>query len=812
MQNKFTQKAQNTLNRAAAEAGALGHTYIGSEHMLLALSLEKDSIASRILFARGISPGFLRGSITELAGEGERCHPAPCDMTPRAKKIIEESGSLARKKGCTYIGTEHLLAALLAEDGSMGVRIIESSGVPRSLLLGDLSAHQSSFGNSKKESREPKDNDGAQIKTKAKTPPILEKYSFDMTEAAATGKLEPTVGRDAETERIIRILSRKTKNNPCLVGEPGVGKTAVVEGLARRIAEGKVPQRLDGKRILCLDITSMIAGAKYRGEFEERMKSVMAETVKNPDIILFIDEMHVIIGGGAAEGAIDAANILKPALARGGIRVIGATTTAEYRKHIERDAALERRFQSVVIEEPSQDDATAILKGIRGGYETHHSLKITDAAIEAAVRLSARYIHDRFLPDKAIDVIDEAAAKAAIAAGAAFPDTAELKKQLDQVKQERQNCIESQDFDRAAELRERETDLKARLDAVRKEQRARKNKGLFTVDEEQVADVIMTQTGIPVSRLLGDESAALLELEEKMNRRVIGQQSAVSAVANAIRRGRVGLRDPNRPTGSFIFLGKTGVGKTELARCVAEEVMGSRDALIRFDMSEYMEKHSVSKLIGSPPGYVGYGEGGRLTEAVRRRPYSVVLFDEIEKAHSDVFDLLLQVLEDGRLTDSQGRTVNFCNTMIIMTSNAGASDRTRISGFGSPDASLSTDRERMMSSLKTTFKPEFLGRVDEIVVFNDLDLPALEQIAASLLAELSSRAAELGYSITFDRSVASMVALKNTAEGCGARNIRRTVIKTVEDRISREILRGNLVPNKALTLTATPEHLVFPAS
>ena len=800
MQNKFTQKAQNTLKCAEAQAGAMGHTYIGSEHLLLALAMERDSIASRILFARGISPTFVRGSITELSGEGERCSPSPADMTPHARQIIESSAELAKKKGCSYIGTEHLLCALLSEDDSAGVRIIDASGVPRSLLMSDLCAHHSSFGGTKKDIRDRKDEESTQSKPKPKAAPMLEKYTVDMTEAAAQGKCEPTVGRDAETERVIRILSRKTKNNPCLIGEPGVGKTAVIEGLAKRIADKNVPPSLEGKRILCLDLTSMIAGAKYRGEFEERMRGAMTEAARDTDIILFIDEVHVIIGGGAAEGAIDAANILKPALARGGIRVIGATTTAEYRRYIERDAALERRFQSVLIEEPTQDQAINILMGIRKNYETHHSLKITDSAIKAAVRLSARYIHDRFLPDKAIDLIDEAAAKVNLCASSTLPNIASLKKQLDSVRQKQLCCTGVQDGD-IAELTDAEIRLKEQLDAARKEQRARKNKGMFIVDEEQIAEVVQAQTGIPVSRLLCDESAALCDLEAKINKRVIGQEEAVSAVVNAIRRGRVGLCSPDRPTGSFIFVGKTGVGKTELAHVIAEEVMGSRESLVRFDMSEYMEKHSVSKLIGSPPGYVGYGEGGRLTEAVRRKPYSVILFDEIEKAHSDVFDLLLQVLEDGRLTDSQGRTVNFCNTIIIMTSNAGTADMTRISGFGDKSDRERSAKAQTMDSLKRTFKPEFLGRVDEVVVFKELDMDSLRSIAERLLADLSRRGKELGYDISFDDTVAEMIAKMSISDGSGARNIRRNVTKVIEDHICEDILNGTLKKNTPVILS-----------
>ena len=800
MQNKFTQKAQNTLRCAMTEAGNLGHAYIGSEHLLLALAAEKDSIAARILFARGLGVAVIKAAIVGIDGDGEKCRPSAQDMTPRAKRIIESSGEIAKKKGCTYIGTEHLLSALLSEDGCTAVKIIESAGLPITLLIGDLNAHQSSFSPSSKERAESA-SDTDKSKSKSRTPVAIALYSKDMTKSAAEGKTDPTIARDKETERIIQILSRRTKNNPCLIGEPGVGKTAVVEGLAKRIADRAVPACLQGKRILCLDIPSMIAGAKYRGEFEERMKNVMAEAEKDPDIILFIDELHVIIGAGAAEGAVDAANILKPALARGGIRLIGATTVAEYRKHIEHDSALERRFQAVLIEEPSVNNAIEILKGLRPSYEAHHKLKISDSAIEAAVRLSARYVNDRFLPDKAIDMIDEAAAKMTIAASARFPSVSSLERQLSDVKRQKDDCMLSQDFSSAAELRDREIALKAELDGVKREMRKKKNQEFFTLGEEQIAEMITEQTGIPVNRLLGGETQALVNLEERIEKRIIGQSAATEAVCSAIRRGRVGIRDPLRPTGSFIFLGKTGVGKTELARAIAEELLGSKKALIRFDMSEYMEKHSVSKLIGSPPGYVGYGEGGLLTEKVRRRPYSVLLFDEIEKAHPDVFNLLLQVLEDGKLCDSQGREVNFCNTVIIMTSNVGASAEKRISGFASDTDARKSRKDAMLAELRREFKPEFLNRVDEIIVFDDLDADALEKIASMMLKRLSERAKELGLDISFEPSVAKAIARESQKEGCGARNIRRTITQRVENKISLLMLEGAISPSAPYVFT-----------
>jgi ATP-dependent Clp protease ATP-binding subunit ClpC len=808
MQNKFTQKAQKTLERAAIEAGALGHTYIGSEHLLLGISLEKDSIAARILFARGIGAAMVRASIIELVGEGERCRLSNDDMTPRAKKIIETSSGIAKKKGCTYIGTEHLLTALLLESGCVAVRIIERSGVPCSLLLDDLSAHQSSLSPSKKESS---DNISEAEEKKKKSSALLSQYSVDITELAALGKLDPTVGREKETERMIQILSRRTKNNPCLIGEPGVGKTAVVEGLAKRIADKSVPLCLEGKRILCLDIPSMIAGAKYRGEFEDRLKGVMKEVSGRADVILFIDEMHVIVGAGAAEGAVDAANILKPALARGGIRLIGATTLAEYKKHIESDAALERRFQSVIIEEPSVAETVNILNGLRPKYEAHHRIKISDGAIGCAASLSARYINDRFLPDKAIDLIDEAAAKLSIERDASFPQITELRKQLADIKAQKNEYMLYQDFDKVAALRQTEHELAERLDTLNGTGRLRDEAELFTLEEHHVAELISEQTGVPVSRLPGDESADMLSIEDRLGERVIGQETAIRAVANAVRRGRVGLGEECRPIGSFLFLGKTGVGKTELARAVAEELFGSKKALIRFDMSEYMEKHSVSKLIGSPPGYVGYGEGGLLTEKVRRRPWSVVLFDEIEKAHADVCNILLQILEDGRLTDTQGRVVSFCNTVVIMTSNAGTAKTTHVTGFGDGNERAARQKERILSSLKDTFRPELLGRIDETVVFNDLDVEALTCIAAKRLTEVSARAAVLGFDISFDSTVARMIALKGLADGSGARNVRRMITRTVEDRLASEILLGNIKKSRSMTLCADEGELVITA-
>ncbi len=802
MHNKFTQKARNALKNAQAEAGALGHAYVGSEHILIGLAIETDSMAARILSARGIDPVKLRKKITELSGEGEKYKPGPADMTPRAKRIVELSAQIATAKGCSYVGTEHLLHAILGESDSSAVKIIQNCGVSLADLRSDLNIHQTSITvTSSTDENPPKKSKGLS--------PILSLYAHDLTEDAATGKTDPLIGREEELERMIRILCRRGKNNPCLVGEPGVGKTAVIEGLAKRISDGSVPPTLQGKKILCVDIPSMIAGAKYRGEFEERLKNVMNEAEKDPDILLFIDEIHIIIGAGAAEGALDAANILKPALARRSIRLIGATTLSEYKKHIERDAALERRFQAVFIDEPSQESTVSILQGLKEKYEAHHRLCISDEAICAAVRLSSRYISDRFLPDKALDLIDEAAAKMSISAYTVFPDVPMLEQQLANLKKKKEEYIFSQDFAAAAALRDKEEEIKKRLDGIKREMKKKKHSDLFLLTEEQVAEIVTQQTGIPVSKLLTADSQALMGLEEKLASHVVGQEEAIGSVCRAIRRGRVGLGLPSRPVGSFIFLGKTGVGKTKLAVSVAEELLGSKKALIRFDMSEFMEKHSVSRLIGSPPGYVGYGEGGQLTEAVRRRPYCVLLFDEIEKAHADVFNLLLQILEDGKLSDAQGRSVDFSNTIVIMTSNAGASEDKKITGFVLDRESEKARRKRMTSAVESLFSPEFLGRVDEIVVFNDLSKENLEEIAAEMLHSLSARADFLGVHLKFDPSVARLIAEKCATDPHGARPLRKLITSYAEDLITGKLLVGDIPLGSNVTVTVQDEELIF---
>ena len=809
MSNKFTQKAQNTLNRALNAARELGHTYIGSEHLLLALASEKDSIACRLLSARGADRDKLRRSIVEIAGVGAESQVTPADMTPRAKRIIEASAAESTRCGNRYIGTEHLLYALLCERDCVGVRLLESEGIPAAELKNDIAAF---LGSAPERTRRVETKGTTEEKLKIRGAPILSSHGRDLTEAAREERLDPTVGREAETERVIRILSRRTKNNPCLVGEPGVGKTAVVEGLAKRIADGTVPAPLRERRIITLDIPSMIAGAKDRGEFEERMKNVMEEVRKNPDIILFIDEIHVIIGAGAAEGAVDAANILKPALARGEMQIIGATTVAEYRSHVEKDAALERRFQSVTVGEPDEKQAEQILFGLREKYEKHHRLSIGDDAIRAAVRLSVRYIPDRYLPDKAIDLIDEAAAGVSIGAHTPSPARRRLEEELKALAAAKEEAILGQRFEEAAALRDRERTARLTLEQ-QQNQEGSAERDRPTVRQTDVAEVVRRWTGIPVNNLLEDESRRLLSLEEDLKQAVIGQDTAAEAVARAIRRGRMGLKDPGRPIGSFIFLGQTGVGKTALTLALAERMFGSISAMVRLDMSEYMEKHSVSRLIGSPPGYVGYEEGGQLTEKIRRRPYSVILFDEIEKAHPDVFNLLLQVLEDGTLTDSRGRRVDFSNTVIIMTSNIGAAEgeRSRILGFSDSGGEYEKKARKteMLSALRARFRPEFLNRVDDIILFDPLEKPHLAIIAEQMLKEVAGRATLLGLTLTYDPRLPVFLAEKSYSPAYGARPLRRAVIHLVEDPLSQRLLSAPPPNGAHLHATVKDETIEF---
>ena len=844
MTNRFTLRAQNALNGSLREASSLGHTYIGSEHLLLGLLSEGDSIASKLMTARGVDAGKYRGAVIELSGMGAESRVSPSDMTPRVRKIILDSAVEASRGGQSYVGTEHLLLSLLDEPDCVAVRLLESIGVATEELRRDvvsfLASEPTGRGTKDPASRDFSHSSGAAREDRGRGEsrsegrgegrlsrrdreegreeetipgmPTLSRYGRDLTARAREGRLDPIIGREPETERVIRILSRRQKNNPGLIGEPGVGKTAVVEGLAQRIVDGNVPEPLRDRSIITLDLPAMIAGAKYRGEFEERLKSIMNEIHRHPSVILFIDEIHTIVGAGAAEGAVDAANILKPALARGEARVIGATTLDEYRTHLEKDAALERRFQAVTVGEPSEEEALRILRGLRPKYEAHHKMKITDEALQAAVELSVRYLPDRFLPDKAIDLMDEAAAALRISNLTAPPDLKRLEVELSSVAREKEEAIKAQEFERAASLRDLELEKQAAYDEAKNawEQRPLTHRGAEAeVTPEEVADVVTEWTGIPVSRLLEGEEDKLLHLEDQLKERVIGQDEAIRAVVSAVRRGRLGLKDPRRPTGSFLFLGQTGVGKTELTRALAEALFGSEKALIRFDMSEYMEKHSVSRLIGSPPGYVGHEEGGQLTERVRRRPYSVVLFDELEKAHPDIFHILLQVLDDGCLTDSHGRRVDFRNTVIIMTSNLGAGG-TGHKAVGFSDGSESDrERARTMAALKEAFRPEFLNRVDEFVLFKRLEEPEIRRIASLLAEELQGRVTELGIHMELTEEVISLVAAEGFDPVSGARPLRRAAIRLLEEPLSEAILRGEISRDDRVRATVAEGGVIF---
>ncbi len=821
MTSKFTEKAEGAINRALSFASEMGHTYIGSEHILYGLTAETDSVGARLLAEHGATVEDEENIIGTVSGTGDKSSVSPADLTPRAKKIIELSAYISAKFNHGYIGTEHLLAALLSERSSIAVKVLSSMGVSvdelasdvESFLSGGVSGGEPGGDGARARGASDEARGGAGIKGA----PTLSRHGRDLCALAREGRLDPIIGRRREMERVIAILSRRTKNNPCLIGEPGVGKTAVVEGLAQMIVDGTVPETLRDKTIVTLDISSMVAGAKYRGEFEERLKGVMSEVVKNPSIILFIDEIHTIIGAGAAEGAVDAANILKPALARGEIQIIGATTIEEYRRHIEHDAALERRFQSVTVGEPTPEEAVAILHGLRDKYEAHHKLKITDEAINAAVRLSVRYIGDRFLPDKAIDLIDEAASRLRISNVTPSDELRSLEEDIKRAANEKEEAVRSQDFERAAACRDRERSLREKYSAAEAAWHKERDGVELTVGENEVAEVVTAWTGIPVSRLAEEESERLLHLDEILKKRVIGQDEAVNAVARAIRRGRTGLGDPNRPVGSFIFLGPTGVGKTELSKALAEAMFGDESAMIRVDMSEYMESHSTSKLIGSPPGYVGYDEGGQLTEKIRRHPYSVVLFDEIEKAHPDVFNILLQILDDGILTDAQGRRVDFKNTVIIMTSNVGAADivERRHLGF-SDDTDKAAEFDRMRASvtdsLKRTFRPEFLNRIDEIIVFSKLDDECVRKIAGLMLGRVSRRAADLGIEVSFGDDVTALVAREGFDPTYGARPIRRAVVRLVEDVFSEDMLSGKIKSGDKVTASVADGHVVYRVS
>jgi len=807
MYGRFTEKAEKAITHSQESAMQLGHNYVGTEHLLLGLVREGTGIASRVLQSQGVTEDKVIREIEELIGKGEQTGEQPLGFTPRTKRVLELSFKEARRMGQNYIGTEHLILGIMKEGESVAVRILIDLGVDPQKLISEISKMLTE--EAPGTAGEPKSH-SANSNT-----PTLNQFGRDLTEMAREDKFDPVIGRDNEIERVIQILSRRTKNNPCLIGEPGVGKTAIAEGLAQKIVEGNIPEILKDKRVVTLDLSSMVAGAKYRGEFEERLKKALDEIRKAGNVILFIDEMHTIIGAGAAEGAIDASNILKPSLARGEIQVIGATTLDEYRKHVEKDAALERRFQPITVGEPSVEEAIGILKGVRDKYEAHHRVKITDEAIIAAVKFSDRYITDRFLPDKAIDLIDEAGSKVRLKSFTAPPDLKKLEEQFEKLRKEKEDSIRSQEFEKAARIRDEEQKLKSELEKAKNDWYQKSQVKTDTVTEEHIAEVVASWTGIPVKKLAEEETERLMKMEEVLHQRVIGQEEAVKAVSKAIRRGRVGLKDPKRPVGSFIFLGPTGVGKTELCKALAEALFGEENSIVRIDMSEYMEKHSVSRLVGSPPGYVGYDEGGQLTEKVRRKPYSVVLFDEVEKAHPDVFNILLQILEDGRLTDSQGRTVDFRNTVIIMTSNVGArmiTEPKRL-GFTSPNEEKSKNYQNMknnvMGELKNTFKPEFLNRVDEIIVFHPLEETHIKEIVKLMIDGLTKRIQANDIKLEVSDKALEHLANKGYDMVYGARPLRRAIQSQVEDKLAEEILEGKIKSGDNVLVDSDGENLTF---
>ncbi len=843
MQYKFTNRAEKAIQIANELASEMGHSYIGTEHLLYGLTKEGNGVASKVLELQNITPDKIIEEIEELIGivdiDEEYEIIETSGFTPRTKRVIENAFREAKKIGSEYIGTEQLLVGIMQEADSVAVRILLDLDISPQKLYNEIVKviNEEDFNQNEKVNK----NIGSYNST-----PTLNQFGADLTKQAIEGKLDPVIGRKQEIERVIQILSRRTKNNPCLIGEPGVGKTAVVEGLAEKIVIGDVPEMLKNKRVVTLDITSMVAGAKYRGDFEERIKKSLNEVRKAGDVILFIDEIHTIVGAGAAEGAVDAANILKPLLARGEIQLIGATTISEYRRYIEKDAALERRFSPVTVQEPTIEETIKILKGIRDKYEAHHNVKITDEAINVAVNLSVRYINDRFLPDKAIDLIDEAASKLKMKTYTRPEKLKELEEKISSIGKEKEEAILVQDFEKAAKLRDEESNLKEKLEKDNKKWKNKTSKNVTILNDEDIAEVIASWTNIPVKKLTQDENEKLKNLEENLHKRVVGQNEAVEAVTKAIRRGRVGLKDPKRPIGSFLFLGPTGVGKTELSKALAECLFGNEDSMIRIDMSEYMEPHSISKLIGSPPGYVGFDEGGQLTEKVRRKPYTVLLLDEIEKAHPDVMNMLLQILEDGRLTDSQGRTVNFKNTVIIMTSNIGAraiTDRKTL-GFTSFTANISDNRKENMTSeivngkeilenkeklekvkaeekkqyesikkdvmaeLKREFRPEFINRIDEIIVFHKLNEDEIMQIIDILLKQVEKRLKQNDYEVRIDESVKKLIAKKGFDANYGARPLRRAIQSYVEDVISEAILNGSVRIDKPAVIVADDEKCI----
>jgi ATP-dependent Clp protease ATP-binding subunit ClpC len=806
--NRFNERTEKVLVYAKEEAQMFQHGYVGTEHILLGILREDGGTSKKVLNSMGVTIEGVRSLIAEYEGKGDfELYRNDIPLTPRTKRLLEISALEATNLNHNYISPEHILLALIREGEGVAVTILSNLNV-------DFDKLRKEIVSSLEGGKEASSNNKSENKTGEPTP-TLDQFGRDLTEMASEGKLDPVIGRDKETQRILEILCRRTKNNPCLIGDPGVGKTAIAEGLAERIVAGNIPEILKNKRVVTLDLSSMVAGSKYRGEFEERLKKVMNEIRKAGNVILFIDEIHTIIGAGGAEGAIDASNILKPSLARGEIQCIGATTIDEYRKYIEKDTALERRFQPVNVGEPSLEEAVLILKGLRDKYEAHHRVKITDGALEAAVNLSERYITDRYLPDKAIDLIDEAGAKVRIENLTAPPDLKSQEEELEKTTKEKADAIRLQDFEKAARLRDKEKELKTKIEDFKTNWKNKSNVENHIVTETQIAAVVSKWANIPVEKLTEKESEKLLKLEEILHKRVIGQDEAVKSIARAVRRARVGLKDPKRPIGSFIFLGPTGVGKTELSKALAEAMFGDENSIIRIDMSEYMEKHTVSRLIGSPPGYVGFDEGGQLTEKVRRKPYSVILFDEIEKAHPEVFNILLQILEDGRLTDGKGKTVNFRNTIIILTSNVGASTIKKQKSLGFTMDSNKQDneyekmKENIMDELKQSFRPEFLNRIDDIIVFHQLVENDLQKVVKLMLKSVSDRLNDQEINIKFSQEAEKLLAEKGYDPSYGARPLRRTITKIVEDKISEEILNGDLHKGDEVSVTVKDNELEF---
>ena len=807
----FTEKANKALNLAVESAQQFGHSYVGTEHVLLGLLKEGTGVACTALSACGVTAEMIEERIRSSSYGGAPTSLNANDFTPRTKRVLRSAMAVSARVGSSYVGTEHLLIALVSDSDSYAVSFLNEAGVSISSLVEQV---QNALGGKSNPNGGFGEQGGTDNGSSGEGGSALEKFGRDLTKAAKNGEIDPVIGREKEIERVIQILSRRTKNNPVLIGEPGVGKTAVAEGLALEISKGNVPEILRDKRVVSLDLTGMVAGAKYRGDFEERIKAAIDEVKQSGDVILFIDELHTIIGAGAAEGSADAANILKPSLARGDFQVIGATTLNEYRKYIEKDAALERRFQPVKIGEPTQEQAVEILKGLRDSYEADHKVKITDEAIEAAVKLSSRYIADRYLPDKAIDLIDEGASKVRLASMTSPDNIKELEDKVKALENEKASAVNEQDFERAAKIRDEQKAVQEKLDSAKKSWQEKRSENCGEVDAQVIAKIVSDWTGIPVVQLTKEESERLLNMEQVLHERVVGQDEAVTSIAKAIRRGRVGLKDPKRPVGSFIFLGPTGVGKTELCKALAQAMFGDENAMLRLDMSEYMEKHTVSKLIGSPPGYVGFDEGGQLTEKVRRKPYSVVLFDEIEKAHPDVFNMLLQILEDGRLTDSQGRTVDFKNTVIIMTSNVGArliTDKQKSLGFTqeTADAKQEDIKSLVLGELKKVFRPEFLNRVDDIIVFNKLTQDEIKQIAGKMLDTLAGRLKAMNISITFTDAAVTAIADKGFDDSYGARPLRRAIQSEIEDTLSEQMLDGKITENSSVTCDYQDGKFVF---